>query len=70
MKNVNPAQIAAWLSLGESIVGSALVQKLIPQIGETLQLTAEQQAAVAANIASYDAMIARADAAAKMTDEG
>lgn len=71
MKNVNPAQIAAWLALGESIIGSELVQKLIPQIGETLKLTPDQKAAVAANIASYDAMIAQADAAAAdVSDEG
>jgi hypothetical protein len=35
----NPAQIAAWLKLGEAVIGSSLVQRLLPQIGETLKLT-------------------------------
>lgn len=68
--NINPAQIAAWLSLGETIIGSELVKKLIPEIGETLKLDAEQKAAVAANIANYDAMIARAAAARAGAGEG
>lgn len=62
--NINTAQIAAWLKLGEAVVGSALVQRFVPQIGDGLKLTDEQKAVVAANIADYDDRIARADAAA------
>jgi hypothetical protein len=64
----NPAQIAAWLKLGEAVIGSSLVQRLLPQIGETLKLTDAEKAGIAANIADYDARIARAEAAAGNND--
>lgn len=60
--DINPAQIAAWLKLGESVIGSSLVQKFLPQIGESLKLDEAQKVAVAANLSDYDARITRASA--------
>lgn len=70
MEPINTAQIAAWLKLGEAVIGSSLVKRFVPQIGDALKLTDEQKAAVAANIADYDDRIARAAAAADIATEG
>ena len=70
MPDINPAQIAAWLKLGEAIVGSQLVQRFIPQISETLKLDAAQRAAVSANIADYDERIERAASGNNGDDQG
>lgn len=61
MPDINPAQIAAWLKLGEAVIGSDLVKRFLPQIGDTLKLTDAQKASIAANIADYDERIARAE---------
>lgn len=58
---VNPAQIAAWLKLGENIVGSELVKRFLPQIGDVMKLSDAERAAVEVNIGDYDARIARAE---------
>lgn len=63
MASINPAQIAAWLKLGETVIGSDLVQRFLGQIGTSLKLTPEQMAVVEANIKDYDARIARAEKA-------
>lgn len=70
---MNPDQILAWLKVGEAVVGSPIVQKLIPALREqlpTIDLTEEQRAQLDANLSDYDVRIARAEAAASVETEG
>lgn len=70
---MKPEQILSWLKLGEAVVGSAALQRLIPALREQLpsiDLSDEQRAQLDANLADYDERVARAAAAADIATEG